>query len=35
MTDWFKKVGVQYPDFTKRVCALRELYEETNILFAN
>jgi len=32
--EWFKKVGVNYPDFSKRVCALRELYEETNLLLS-
>ena len=32
--EWFKNVGVHYPDFSKRVCALRELYEETNLMFS-
>jgi 8-oxo-dGTP pyrophosphatase MutT (NUDIX family) len=32
--EWFKSVGVHYPDFSKRVCALRELYEETNLMFS-
>jgi len=32
--EWFKIVGNNYPDFSKRVCAIRELYEETNLLLA-
>ena len=32
--EWFKAVGRGYPDFSKRVCALRELFEETNILLS-
>ena len=31
---FFNTIGYKYTDFSKRVCALRELYEETNILFA-
>jgi hypothetical protein len=34
MGEWNDKVGVLYPDFSKRICALRELYEETNLLYA-
>ena len=35
MPGFFKEVGSKYHDFTKRVCALRELYEETNLLYAS
>ena len=31
--EWYKEVGSKNPDFTKRVCAMRELFEETNLLY--
>jgi 8-oxo-dGTP pyrophosphatase MutT (NUDIX family) len=31
---FYSSTGIKYQDFTKRICALRELFEETNMLFA-
>lgn len=32
---FFEREGHKYQDFAKRVCAIRELFEETNLLFTN
>jgi hypothetical protein len=34
MPNFFNKVGSRFSDFPKRVCALRELFEETNLLYS-
>lgn len=34
MPHFFAETGKKHQDFTKRVCVLRELFEETNYLFA-
>jgi 8-oxo-dGTP pyrophosphatase MutT (NUDIX family) len=34
MPNFFNKVGSRFSDFPKRICALRELFEETNLLFS-
>jgi 8-oxo-dGTP pyrophosphatase MutT (NUDIX family) len=34
MSSYYSQVGSRYMDFAKRICALRELFEETNLLFA-
>ena len=37
MPDFFEKYGgiETFPDFTKRITVLRELFEETNLLLAS
>jgi 8-oxo-dGTP pyrophosphatase MutT (NUDIX family) len=34
MPNFFNKIGSRFSDFPKRACALRELFEETNLLFS-
>ena len=35
MSDYYQLNGSKYEDFSKRICAIRETFEECNILIAN
>lgn len=34
MPEFYNRVGSRFQDFPKRMCALRELFEETNLLYS-